>query len=91
MDTVETTTGRGSETQQGEVREGMRVRDARGTKIGAVSLCEEEAFVVEQGFFFPKELRVGYANVAETRDGEVWLRLSKDELSIGVHAPPQGP
>lgn len=66
-----------------DIREGMKVRDVRGERLGSVALCQENAFILEKGFFFPKDYTVRHGHVAELRDGEVWLSLTGEQLSAG--------
>lgn len=62
------------------VQEGMTVRTADGEKLGKVVTCESDRFIIEKGFFFPKDYLARYDDVAEVRDDEVHLRLSGDQL-----------
>jgi uncharacterized protein (TIGR02271 family) len=66
-----------------DIREGMKVRDANGEKMGSVALREADTFIIEKGFFFPKDYTVRDEYVADIRDGEVWLSLTGDELKAG--------
>jgi uncharacterized protein (TIGR02271 family) len=63
------------------VHEGMTVRSADGEKLGKVVACEESLFVVEKGFFFPKDYVARYEQVADVGDGEVRLRENASALT----------
>lgn len=65
------------------VREGMKVRDANGQSLGSVERCDEDAFLIQKGFFFPKDYLIHYGHIADIRDGEAWLRMTADELKAG--------
>ncbi len=62
------------------VRQDMAVRSADGEKLGKVVECGQDRFIVEKGFFFPKDYTARYDEVAEIRDGEVLLRDSAGAL-----------
>lgn len=62
------------------VQEGMTVRTADGEKLGKIVTCESDRFIIEKGFFFPKDYLARYDDVAEIREDEVHLRLSADQL-----------
>ncbi len=55
------------------IAEGMAVRGRDGKKLGKVMECDATGFVVEKGLFFPKDYRIRYEQVADVRDGEVFL------------------
>jgi uncharacterized protein (TIGR02271 family) len=63
------------------VMEGMTVRSADGEELGKVVACEENLFVIEKGFFFPKDYVVRYDQVADIRSGEVSLRDNASALT----------
>jgi uncharacterized protein (TIGR02271 family) len=60
-----------------DVREGMQVRSSDGEKLGKIVRCDEEAFVIEKGFFFPKDTIAGYHQIA---------RIEGDELVLAIPA-----
>lgn len=62
------------------IAEGMEVRGQDGKKLGKVIECAADGFVVEKGLFFPKDFHVRYDQVADVRDGEVYL----DQARLGV-------
>ncbi len=62
------------------INAGMIVRSIDGEKLGKVVACKADEFVIEKGFFFPKDYLVRYQDVADVRDGEVMLRGSSAEL-----------
>jgi len=68
------------------INRGMPVRSAGGKKLGKVSRLEPDVFLIEKGFFFPKDYSVRYEDVQEIRSGEIILKpteaLSRD-LSEG--------
>src|SRR5512142_2773026 len=70
--------GDGMETRG--INEGMTVRSIDGEKLGKVVACRADEFVIEKGFFFPKDYLARYQDVADVRDGEVMLRGSSAEL-----------
>ncbi|BDG04714.1 YsnF/AvaK domain-containing protein [Anaeromyxobacter oryzae] len=65
--------------QQG-VQQGMAVRSSDGEKLGKVVQCSESFFLVEKGFFFPKDYLARYEQVADVRDGEVHLSAAASAL-----------
>jgi uncharacterized protein (TIGR02271 family) len=62
------------------VREGMTVRSADGEKLGKVVQCAEQYFLVEKGFFFPKDYLARYSQVLDIRDDEIHLRETAASL-----------
>lgn len=66
------------------VQDGMKVRSSDGTNLGKVVGCGEETFIIEKGFFFPKDYTARYDQVAEIRDGEIWLAEPGERLLEGV-------
>lgn len=66
------------------VQDGMKVRSSDGTSLGKVVGCGEETFIIEKGFFFPKDYTARYDQVAELRDGEIWLREAGERLLKGA-------
>jgi uncharacterized protein (TIGR02271 family) len=77
-----------------DVREGMIVRAMDGEKLGKVISCQDSEFIIEKGFFFPKDYVARYED-AESRDGELLLRQSAAELrelgESGVRASAAAP
>jgi uncharacterized protein (TIGR02271 family) len=64
----------------GEPIQGMRVRSSDGANLGKIIGIEPGSFVVEKGFFFPKDYTVPRSLVADVRDDEVWLSASRADL-----------
>jgi uncharacterized protein (TIGR02271 family) len=73
-------TGRRGNMSEKGVQEGMTVRSSDGEKLGKIVSCEADRFIIEKGFFFPKEYLAHYDDVAEIRGDEVLLRYSGDQL-----------
>ncbi len=65
------------------VQGGMTVYSQDGEKLGTVQVCEDRSFVIEKGFFFPKDYVAMYSDVAEIRDGAVWLARGRESLTEG--------
>lgn len=63
--------------------EGMTVRSMDGHKLGTVIYCGDADFQVEKGLFFPKEYTASYDDIAEIKDGELYLGRSSFELAEG--------
>ena len=64
----------------GRVKEGMTVRTTDGEKLGKIISCQESEFIIEKGFFFPKDYVARFEDIAEVREGEVLLRHSAAQL-----------
>jgi uncharacterized protein (TIGR02271 family) len=64
----------------------MKVRSSDGQSLGKVVSCGADSFIVEKGFFFPKDYTARYEQVADIREGEVFLSISGDELKKGFAA-----
>jgi uncharacterized protein (TIGR02271 family) len=62
------------------VREGMTVYSSDGEKLGNVASCDASTFVIEKGFFFPKDYIARYDHVSEVTGDEVRLALTKDSF-----------
>jgi uncharacterized protein (TIGR02271 family) len=65
-----------------EIRTGMIIYSADGDKLGKVVRLEPDGFIIEKGFFFPKDYFVRNEDVASVRadDDEATLSLSKATL-----------
>jgi uncharacterized protein (TIGR02271 family) len=61
----------------------MKLRSADGSNLGKVVACQEDTFLIEKGLFFPKDYQAGYREVAEIRDGEIWLGGTDAQLRTG--------
>lgn len=68
---------------QQRVREGMVVWSFDDEKLGKVLQCDEQSFLVEKGFFFPKDYALTYDEISEIRDDGIHVRLSKSALESG--------
>jgi uncharacterized protein (TIGR02271 family) len=56
----------------------MTVYSSDGEKLGNVASCDASTFVIEKGFFFPKDYVARYDQVADVTGDEVRLALTKD-------------
>lgn len=63
--------------------EGMEVRSIDGDKLGKVVSTHAESFMIEKGFFFPKDYLVSFDHVKDVREGTVHLGLTKQDLREG--------
>jgi stress response protein YsnF len=59
---------------------GMLVYSEEGEKLGRVSAMEEDCFVVEKGFFFPRDFTARYEDIDEVTDEKVILEHRAEEL-----------
>ena len=59
----------------------MPVYSNDGEKLGKVTNLGNDYFIVEKGFFFPKDFTLRYEDIQNVRDGSVYLAISKAELS----------
>lgn len=62
-----------------DIREGMIVRSSDGEKLGKVIRCRADEFIIEKGFFFPKDYVVRYDEARVVGD-EVLLSLPASSL-----------
>jgi uncharacterized protein (TIGR02271 family) len=72
-----------------EIREGMTVRSSDGEKLGKVIRCDADQFIVEKGFFFPKDYVVRYDQATVAGD-EVLLALPASSLREAGGTPLAG-
>jgi uncharacterized protein (TIGR02271 family) len=63
-----------------QIREGMIARSADGEKLGKVTQLGEAEFVIEKGFFFPKDYVAQYSAITDIRDDEIHLMGRKEEF-----------
>jgi uncharacterized protein (TIGR02271 family) len=63
-----------------ELTQGMKVRSSDGANLGKIVRIEADHFLVEKGFFFPKDYAIPISLVSGVRDDEVWLTSSGAEL-----------
>jgi uncharacterized protein (TIGR02271 family) len=68
-------------TDKRGVREGMVVYSADGEKLGKVFQCEAESFIIEKGFFFPKDYIARYDDVSTVNGDEIRLTSGKDAFA----------
>lgn len=74
-----------------QIREGMVVYTADGEKLGkVVATRRSDAFVVEKGFLLPRDFEVRREQVAEVRDGEVHLSVTRDQIEAQLDGAPSG-
>lgn len=69
-----------------DVHEGMKVRDKHGEKLGRVARRLDDRFIVEKGFLLPKEVTVRIDQIAEIRDGVIWMRETGAQLEAESYA-----
>jgi uncharacterized protein (TIGR02271 family) len=62
----------------------MVVYSSDGEKLGKVLACEPSSFIIEKGFFFPKDYIARYEDVGEVTGDEIRLLTTKDALSLGA-------
>ncbi len=67
-----------------EIREGMTVRSSDGQKLGKVIRCGADEFMIEKGFFFPKDYVARY-DQARVSDDEVILSMPASSLREAGH------
>jgi uncharacterized protein (TIGR02271 family) len=77
------------------IDEGMTVRSVDGEKLGKVVAREASGFVVEKGFFFPKDFFVRNEEIEDVAGDEVRLRSTAAVLREGAGGerraePPDG-
>jgi uncharacterized protein (TIGR02271 family) len=60
--------------------QGMKVMSSDGKSLGKIIRIEGDTFIVEKGFFFPKDYAIPISLVRDCRDDECWLSMSRDEL-----------
>ena len=58
---------------------GMDVIDSAENLVGTVESVEHDHFVVQKGFFFPQNHRLPISAIESITEGEVFLRISRDE------------
>lgn len=59
---------------------GMVVLSRDGERLGRVSSMHDDYFVIEKGFFFPREFSVRYEDVLQVGDDDVTIRQAQGEL-----------
>jgi uncharacterized protein (TIGR02271 family) len=63
-----------------DLREGMTVYSSDGEKLGKVLSCEASTFIIEKGFFFPKDYVARYDEVADASQDDIRLIATKDSF-----------
>src|SRR6266511_854384 len=63
-----------------EMTQGMKVMSSDGATLGKIIRVEPGFFLVEKGFFFPKDYSIPISLVREIRDDACWLSVSREEL-----------
>lgn len=66
-----------------DIHEGMKVHARDGANLGKVVEMSPESFIIEKGFFFPKEYVARYTQIDDIRDDEIWLHESETDLRAG--------
>jgi hypothetical protein len=77
-------------TDRREVRKGQTVYGSDGVKLGRVSQCEDQGFLLESGRFFTEDYLVAYGDVAGTDGERVRLRIAAGALVREEDAEPWG-
>jgi uncharacterized protein (TIGR02271 family) len=62
------------------VREGMTVYSSDSEKLGKVVQCADDFFLIEKGFFFPKDYIARYDQVSDITGDDIRLRETADAL-----------
>lgn len=62
------------------IREGMTVYSAEGDKLGKVISCDASTFIIEKGFFFPKDYVARFDDVRDVTGDDVHLSRGRDML-----------
>lgn len=65
------------------VQEGMNVYSADGQKLGRVVQRGETQFLIEKGFFFPKDYLAAYSDIRSADAGDLILSRDASELGDG--------
>jgi|SRR5919109_1520669 uncharacterized protein (TIGR02271 family) len=73
-----------------DIQEGLLVRTADGEKLGRVVRCDEKSFIIEKGIFFRTDYVARYEDIADVRNGEVYLKSGAAELRGSGSAPGPG-
>ncbi len=82
----------------GRIHEGMKVYGADGRRLGRVTMLADADFLVEKGFFFPKDFLCDYGGIRDIRGEAVFLSRSERELvgaasreaTVGLRPPAAG-
>lgn len=66
----------------------MKVRDRDGERLGKVARRIDGRFIVEKGFLLPREIAARPDQIAEIRDGVIWMRETGAQLEAESYASP---
>jgi len=72
--------GREATMDTSNLREGMVVYSSEGERLGKIIRLDASDFVIEKGFFFPKDFLCSYSNITNVRGDEVYLDVDKQQL-----------
>lgn len=67
-------------SQYPSISENMAVYSQDGEKLGHISYMDDDSFVIQKGFFFPKEFSARYDDIAEVRDSQIIMNRTRSEL-----------
>ena len=67
-----------------DIIKGMKVRGSDGKDLGKVVAFGDDTFMIEKGFFFPKDYYCRYDEIADIRDGDIWLTQSSADLKAAL-------
>ncbi|GEJ56699.1 YsnF/AvaK domain-containing protein [Anaeromyxobacter diazotrophicus] len=76
--------------ERGLIREGMTVHSAEGDKLGKVIACDASTFVIEKGFFFPKDYVARFEDVADVQGDDIHLLRGREALGEAGTARREG-
>ena len=63
------------------IRQGMTVYSADGEKLGKVIQCDVSTFIIEKGFFFPKDYVARFDDVSLVTGDEIRLSRGREQLT----------
>jgi uncharacterized protein (TIGR02271 family) len=66
----------------GKIQEGFEVLSSDGKKLGKVVAIQADNFVVEKGFFFPKDYTIALDDIREVRGDTILLSRTQEEEGI---------
>src|SRR5690606_8278383 len=61
--------------------DGMKVYGRDGENLGKIQRLDDDSFLVEKGFFFPKDFSFRYDDIDDLRNGDVYVKQTKSDLS----------
>jgi uncharacterized protein (TIGR02271 family) len=75
-----------------EVKQGMKVKSSDGANLGKIIRIAPDHFLVEKGFFFPKDYAVPLSLIGSCQEDEVWLSMTREQLeqSDALHTTAPG-